>query len=178
VLDHYESQGDLLLHLMRDETRVPWQLLKRQQGQVAGLRALGFKADAVDPAIDAIEMADFKEHNPLASLKAGVANFIARGELQVPELRSAIEQERPDLLLVDALCWGAAALAEVSGLPWASIQHSPTPLPAPEVPPFGPGFRLMAGRFGRRRNRLLTPLTIGMLERAALPRAAEPLPHG
>jgi MGT family glycosyltransferase len=139
--------------------------------EVAGLRALGFKADAVDPAIDAIEMADFKEHNPLASLKAGVANFIARGELQVPELRLAIELERPDLLLVDALCWGAAAVAEVSGLPWASIQHSPTPLPAPEVPPFGPGFRLTTGRFGRLRNRLLTPLTIGMLERAALPGA-------
>lgn len=139
--------------------------------EVAGLRALGFKADAVDPAIDAIEMADFQEHNPLSSLKTGVANFIARGALQVPELRLAIEQERPDLLVVDTLCWGAAAVAEVSGLPWASIQHSPTPLPAPEVPPFGPGLRLMTGRLGRMRNRLLTPLTIGMLERAALPGA-------
>lgn len=137
--------------------------------EVIGLRALGFKAEAVDPGIDAIELTDFKEHNPLASLKAGVANFIARGALQVPDLSSAIQQEQPDLLLIDALCWGAAAVAEVSGLPWASIQHSPTPLPAPEVPPFGPGLRPMTGLIGRARNRLLTPLTIGMLERVALP---------
>ncbi len=137
--------------------------------EVAGLRGLGFKADPVDPAIDAVEMADFKEHNPLASLKASVANFIARGELQVPEVQRAISEEQPDLLLVDAFCWGAAAVAEISGLPWASIQHSPTPLPAPEVPPFGPGLRPLAGPLGRLRNWLLTPLTLGMLERVALP---------
>ena len=137
--------------------------------EVAGLRNLGFQADAVDPAIDALAILDYKEHNPLSSLKAGVANFIARGEIQVPEMQHAIEEEKPDLILVDALCWGAAAVAEASGLPWASIQHSPTPLPAPEVPPFGPGFKPMAGPVGRLRNRLLTPLTLGMLERVALP---------
>ncbi len=139
--------------------------------EVAGLRALGFTADPVDPAIDAVELEDFKERNPLASLKAGVANFIARGALQLPEVQGAIEEEAPDLLLVDVLCWGAAAVAEASGLPWASIQHSPTPLPAPEVPPFGPGLRPMGGPLGRLRNRLLTPLTLGMLERVALPGA-------
>lgn len=137
--------------------------------EVAGLRELGFKADPVDPAIDAVELVDFKEHNPLASLKASVANFIARGELQVPEVQRAIREEQPDLLLVDVFCWGAAAVAEVSGLPWASIQHSPTPLPAPEVPPFGPGLRPLAGPLGRLRNWLMTPLTLGMLERVALP---------
>jgi MGT family glycosyltransferase len=139
--------------------------------EVAGLRALGFRADPVDPAIDAVELVDYKEHNPLASLKAGVANFIARGELQVPEVQRAIADEEPDLLLVDVLCWGAAAVAEASGLPWASIQHSPTPLPSPDVPPFGPGLRPMHGPLGRVRNRALTPLTLGMLERVALPGA-------
>lgn len=137
--------------------------------EVAGLRVLGFTADAVDPAINAVKLLDYTEHNPLSSLKAGVANFIARGELQVPEVRQAIQQERPDLLLIDVLCWGAAAVAEASGLPWASIQHSPTPLPAPEVPPFGPGLKPMAGPLGPIRNRALTPLTVGMLERVALP---------
>ena len=139
--------------------------------EVDALRALGFTADPVDPAIAAVELVDFKEHNPLASLKAGVANFIARGALQLPEVQRAIEEEDPDLLLVDVLCWGAAAVAEASGLPWASVQHSPTPLPAPEVPPFGPGLRPMGGPLGRLRNRLLTPLTLGMLERVALPGA-------
>jgi len=156
----------VLLELQRRGHEV---VIRTIAAEVAGLRALGFKADPVDPAIDTIQMADYKEHNPLASLKAGVANFIARGELQVPELQRAIGAERPDLLIVDVLCWGAAAVAETSGLPWASIQHSPTPLPAPEIPPFGPGLRPMAGPLGRLRNRLLMPLTLGMLERVALP---------
>lgn len=156
----------ILLELQRRGHEV---VIRTLATEVAGLRALGFTVDAVDPAINAVELLDFREHNPLSSLKAGVANFIARGELQVPEMQRAIQEERPDLLLVDVFCWGAAAVAEASGLPWASIQHSPTPLPAPEVPPFGPGLKPLAGPLGRIRNRVLTPLTIGMLERVALP---------
>ncbi|GAA2496066.1 glycosyltransferase [Terrabacter carboxydivorans] len=156
----------ILLELQRRGHEV---VIRTIGAEVDGLRALGFTADPVDPAIDDVELADFKEHNPLASLKAGVANFIARGELQIPDVQQAIADEQPDLMLVDVLCWGAAAVAEASGLPWASIQHSPTPLPAPEVPPFGPGLRPMTGALGRLRNRLLTPLTLGMLERVALP---------
>lgn len=144
-------------------------VIRTLAAEVAGLRALGFTAHPVDPAIDALELADFKEHNPLASLKAGIANFVARGEVQLPEVQRAIEEEQPDILIVDVLCWGAAAVAEASGLPWAAIQHSPTPLPAPEVPPFGPGLRPMRGPLGRLRNRMVRPLTLGMLERAALP---------
>lgn len=101
-----------------------------------------------DPAIEALQLTDFREHNPLASLTAGVANFIARGELQVPEVQNVPRHEQPDLLLLDVLCWDAAAVAEASGLPWASIQHSPIPLPAPEVPPFGPGLRPLRGPLG------------------------------
>jgi UDP:flavonoid glycosyltransferase YjiC (YdhE family) len=158
----------ILLELQRRGHEV---VVRTIGAEVEGLRTLGFTADPVDPAIEALKLVDFKEHNPVASLKAGVANFIARGQLQVPEVQSAIEQEQPDVLLVDVLCWGAAAVAEASGLPWASIQHSPSPLPAPEVPPFGPGLRPMGGPLGRLRNRLLTPLTLGMLERVALPGA-------
>ncbi|GAB3584442.1 glycosyltransferase [Calidifontibacter terrae] len=157
----------ILLELQRRGHDV---VIRTIAAEVTGLRALGFTADAVDPAISAIELLDFTQHNPLSSLRAAVANFIARGELQVPEVQRAIQDDRPDLLLIDVLCWGAAAVAEASGLPWASIQHSPTPLPAPEVPPFGPGLRPMAGPLGRIRNRALTPMTMGMLERIALPR--------
>lgn len=156
----------ILLELKRRGHEV---VIRTIAAEVAGLRALGFKADPVDPAIDAAELQDFRERGPIASLKAGIANFIERGELQVPEVRAAIAEEKPDVLLVDFLCWGAAAVAESSGLPWASIQHAPTPLPAPDVPPFGPGLKPMAGPLGRLRNRLLTPLTLGVLERVAMP---------
>lgn len=139
------------------------------EAEVETLRSLGFKASAVDPAIAAIDLDDYKEGNPLASLHAGVRSFIARGELQLPELQRLIAEEQPDALLVDFLCWGATAVAEASGLPWASIQHSPTPLPDPDVPPFGPGLRPMRGPLGRLRNRLVNKVTLGALERAAIP---------
>ena len=83
----------ILLELQRRGHEV---VVRTIGAEVEGLRTLGFKVDPVDPAIEGLKLVDFKEHNPVASLKAGVANFIARGQLQVPEVQSAIEQEQPD----------------------------------------------------------------------------------
>lgn len=137
--------------------------------EVPTLSGMGFKASEVDPAIVACSIGDYEHRNPVKSLKAGVVNFIDRGRLQIPEVQRLLDEERPDAMLIDFLCWGAMAVAEAWGGPWAAVQHSASPLPDPDVPPFGPGFRPMAGPIGRLRNRALTPLTLGVLERAALP---------
>lgn len=138
--------------------------------EVPRLRDLGLKAHPVDSAIEAIEVKDYTGKDPLESLTLGVqAMVVERGHLDGSELRTLIEQEHPDLLVVDVLAWGACAIAEVSGLPWAIIQHAPTPLPSPEVPPFGPGLRPMRGWWGRLRNRALMPLTLGVVERGMIP---------
>ena len=135
---------------------------------VPQVRALGFEADAVDPAIPAIQLEDFGARSAQAALKAGVRTFTRRAGLEVPEVKRLITDERPDLLLVDTNAWGAAAVAEASGIPWALVQVFPTPLPSADVPPFGPGLRPLDGPLGRLRNRLLRPLVLGTVEKVVM----------
>lgn len=144
-------------------------VVRTLQAEVARLGGLGLKADAISPAIEAVEMDDYRARGSRAGLSRAVQVFAARARIEVPEVQRLVAEERPDLLLVDGSCWGAAAVAEASGLPWALLQHFPTPLPSGDVPPFGPGLRPRDGRLGRLRNRLLRPVVLGVLERTFLP---------
>ena len=98
-----------------------------------------------------------------------MATFAARAEHEVPDLRTAIEAERPDALLVDCMSWGASAVADAWGGPWAQWFPYPLPLPSPDVPPFGPGLKPAGGVLGRLRDRALRPLVLGSTARAFLP---------
>jgi MGT family glycosyltransferase len=166
------ARGDLfptvpvLLELQRRGHDVNVRTLR---AEVPTLRGLGLKADSVSPAIEAVEMDDYVARNPRAGLKRAVLVLTRRAAIEVPEVRQLIAEERPDLVLVDGNTWGATAVAEASGLPWALLQQFPTPLPSSGVPPFGPGLRPTGGRFGRARNRLLRPIVLGVLERTFLP---------
>lgn len=137
--------------------------------EVQRLRALGLKADRVSREIEAIEMDDYRARSAQAGLKRAVTVLTERARLEVPEVRALMDQERPDLVLVDSNSWGAAAAAETSGLPWAVTQNFPTPLPSDDAPPFGPGLRPVGGRLGRIRNRALRPAVLGVVERTLLP---------
>lgn len=136
---------------------------------VPTLRELGLKAEPIDPAIESVVMDDYGAKGSQASIKRAVQVFATRARIEVPEVQALVAEERPDLLLVDSNCWGASAVAEASGLPWASVQHFPTPLPSDDVPPFGPGLPPTGGALGRIRNRLLRPLVIGVVEKTLLP---------
>jgi hypothetical protein len=56
-----------------------------------------------------------------------------------PDLRRAIEEERPEALLIDINTWGAMAAAESSGMPWATWCAYFLPTPSRDAPPFGLG---------------------------------------
>jgi UDP:flavonoid glycosyltransferase YjiC (YdhE family) len=156
----------ILLELRgRGHDVVVWTL----RAEVARLRDLGLRAEAISPEIEAVEMDDYRARGSQAGLRRAVLAFARRARIEVPEVQRLIAEEQPDLLLVDANTWGAAAVAEASGLPWASLQHFPTPLPSTDVPPFGPGLRPLNGPLGRMRNRLLRPVVLGVVERAFLP---------
>jgi len=151
-------------------------------GELEGVRKSGVEASAIDPRIEARELDDWAAKTTMGALKRSMKTFGDRAYHEVDDLRAAIDGFAPDVLVVDTNTWGAQAAAEASGVPWAVFQPYFTPLPAPGVPPFGPGLAVMGGRVGRARDRALGKVTIGSLTRLMLPsvnavRAALGLPH-
>ena len=144
-------------------------LLRTLAAEVETMQSRGIGAEPIDPAIEAIEHDDWRARSQRSSLQRSVATFCARAERDGPDLREAIEAERPDALLVDIATWGAMSAAEAWGGPWAAFCPHPLPLPSREAPPFGPGLPPARGPLGRLRDRALKPLLTGGLERVLLP---------
>lgn len=132
--------------------------LRTLSSEVAMLSDRGFDSAPIAPAIEAIVHDDYLGRTPPAKLKRGMATFGARARHEVEDLRTAIAEERPDAILVDCMTWGATAVAEKWGGPWAQWFPYPLPLSSRDAPPFGPGLKPAAGPLGRMRDRGLRPL--------------------
>lgn len=156
----------ILLELQRRGHTI---VLRTLAAEVQRMRELGFAADPVSPEIEAIRYDDYLAKSPVGAIRRSIHTGTRRAVLEVPEVERAIEAESPDVLLIDTNTWGAAAVAEAWGGPWAVLQHFPSPIPSREVPPFGPGFTPAAGPLGRFRDRLLRPIIYSAFERALLP---------
>ena len=135
--------------------------------ELAALRERGFTADPIAEPILAIEHDDWQARTQLAALRRSLATFARRAEHEPGDLHAALEAERPDLLLVDTTTWGAAAVAEARGGPWAQWLPFPAPLPSRDAPPFGPGFAPASGPLGRVRDRVLGPVLLAWLRPCA-----------
>jgi MGT family glycosyltransferase len=144
--------------------------LRTLASEVDLMRAHGFDAAPIDPAIERIAPDDYLGRTPLGAQKRSVRMFCARAEHDADDLRRGIEEVRPDALLVDIAAWGALAVAEAWGGAWASWCPYPLPLPSRDAPPFGPGLRPAHGRLGRLRDAALRPVVFGTLERIVAPR--------
>ncbi len=138
-------------------------------GEVTRMRELGFEAKSIDPRIEATIHQDWQQSNARAALAASVATFVDRSAIEVPDLRSAIEEVHPDYLIIDTNSWGAQAVAETWGNSWASFCPYPAPLSSKDAPPFGFGLPPARGPLGRLRDKILGPLMIGTIERTTLP---------
>jgi MGT family glycosyltransferase len=123
-------------------------------GVEAGL-GMGFDTAPVDPRIEAMQLKDAGAATPDEALSRVVETFARRAQFEIPELTEAIDDARPDVLIVDPNCWGASAVAEASGLPWASFWAFLPYLRSRGVPPWGPGLRPWPGPVGRLRDALL-----------------------
>jgi MGT family glycosyltransferase len=141
--------------------------------QVELMRTRGFDAAAVDARIEAVAHDDYLGRTPLGAQKRAVRAICRRAEFEVEDLRRAIDDVRPDLLVVDFGTWGALAAAEAWGGPWASWCPYPLPLPSRDAPPFGPGLPPASGPLGRLRDAALRPVMFGALERIVRPRMNE-----
>jgi MGT family glycosyltransferase len=123
-------------------------------GVEAGI-GMGFDTAPVDPRIEAMPLDDAGATTPDEALSRVTDVFARRAQYEIPDLTNAIDDVRPDVLIVDPNCWGACAVAEASGLPWASFWAFLPYLRSQGVPPWGPGLRPWPGPVGRLRDALL-----------------------
>lgn len=147
--------------------------LRTLASQVELMRGRGFDAGPVDPALERIEHDDYQARSPLDAQKREVRMFCRRADHDAADLRRAIREVDPDMLLVDINTVGAMAAAEAWGGPWASWCPFPLPVPSRDAPPFGPGLRPASGFAGRIRDAALRPVMSGALARLLLPRVNE-----
>lgn len=134
------------------------------------LRDAGLDAEALPQAIETREIGDWRARTPLGAQKLAFGAFMDRAERELGDAREAIAEHRPDALLLDTHAWGATAVAETSGVPFARFHAFPLPMLADGVPPFGPGLAPMPGSIGRARDRALSRVLFGQLNRIVLPR--------
>jgi len=137
--------------------------------EVAMLRERGFDAAPLAAPILAVEHDDWRARGSMAAVRRALGVFAARAPHEVADLRAALDAEQPDVLLVDTTTWGAAALAEADGRPWAQWLPFPTSMAAPGVPPFGPGLRPLRGPVGRARDGALRAAITPGFEKALMP---------
>lgn len=152
----------ILLELKRRGHEV---VLLTLREEVARISATGLRVRPIAEAIEAIAHDDWSASSPTEALDRAVRVFVARAAHEVPDLKDAIREERPDGLLVDFNCWGAAAVAEKSGLPWALFLPYFLPWRLPGLPPFGPGLEPRDDWWGRVRDFLVGKLVHGFLNR-------------
>jgi MGT family glycosyltransferase len=148
--------------------------LRTLAADVPAQRERGFEAAPIAPVLETIEMDDWRARTPIGAMNRAIRVFGARAEHDAADLEAAIDQDRPDALLVDVNSWGAMAVAESRGGPWAAFCPYPLLLRSRVGPPPGPGLRPARGAAGRLRDRLLAPLISAGLDRVALP-ALNPL---
>jgi MGT family glycosyltransferase len=134
------------------------------------LRAAGLTdVSPIAPEVLAVRVTDYEATSGAERLSGGQADLVHRGRFDGPDLQDAIAAHRPDVLLVDAIAYGAQTVAEASPLPSAVVMPSVLPWPGRGIPPYGLGLAPMAGPLGRLRDRLLWKVVERAFGKAMLP---------
>jgi MGT family glycosyltransferase len=138
-------------------------------GELTHLEHLGIACSPIDPAVERVEIEDWRERSPRRAGLSVLRTFTERAGGETSDLARAIDHHSPEVLLIDINCWGAATVAEASGLPWAMYSPYLLALPSRDAPPFGLGLAPMSGPLGRVRDALVGR-AIGMtFDRAVMP---------
>ncbi|SFS08480.1 glycosyltransferase, MGT family [Agrococcus baldri] len=155
ALGHVLPFAGVLLELQRRGHRIRIRTLSSEVGR---MRDLGFEADAVDASVAAVEFDDWRSRRVLDNYRRMCETFSERARHEAPDMRALIGQAQPDLLLTDVNTWGAAAVAESTGLPWVSLATYPPAMRSRGCPPYGPGLTPANGLGGRLRDALIDRL--------------------
>ena len=149
---HLYPMMDVALALRARGHRVVVQTLADEG---AAVEAAGVEHRAIDPRIEALPLEDWQGSNPLDAMRRTLARWVQRAPFEVEDLRVSLAEVQPQALLLDVHAFGAAALAETTGLPWASHLPYVLPVPSRDAPAFGPGLPPPTGPLDRARDRLI-----------------------
>lgn len=131
---------------------------------------LGIDTRAVDPRIEAIQSLDWTARNTFDALKMTLDVLCLRAELEVDDLSQAIDEVRPDAMLIDANCWGAMSVADPGDINWAVFSPFTPFLNSKGMPPVGPGLRPWRGIAGAVRDHQVRMVVRRVLDRPVMPR--------
>ncbi len=117
-----------------------------------------------------------------AAMRDGIA--VGPAAAFAADVREQLEARRPDVMLTEMLLFGPPVAAEAAGVPYVVLNPTINVVPAPGVPPFGPGFLPAVTDEDRERDRLAGELGMQAWD-AALPalnaaraeQGLEPLDH-
>ncbi|CAN3127651.1 glycosyltransferase [Mycobacterium sp. smrl_JER01] len=107
----------------------------------------GFKAAPVDARIEQLQSAH-TTRGVLRSAAETVRVLTERAVWEVDDFTDAVGAVDPDVILVDANCWGALSAAEAQSRPWLVFSPFIPYLRSPGLPPFGAGARPLRGPIG------------------------------
>ncbi|WP_413318115.1 glycosyltransferase [Agrococcus sp. 1P02AA] len=143
--------------------------LRTMTSQAGRMRDLGFDADGVDERVEAIALDDGDGRRVRETVQRTSQAHCRRARHEAIDLQAVLDEARPDLLLTDISAWGAAAVAERSGLPWVSLATHPPSVRSRGCPPYGSGLRPARGIGGRLRDAALTAAVHEPAMRAMMP---------
>ncbi|MEI6620377.1 MAG: glycosyltransferase [Actinomycetes bacterium] len=149
---HLYPMMDVAIALRESGHRVVMQTLASELDPVVGE---GLEHRPISPEIEALQIKDYLGGNPLKQFQLTLSCWLARAPHEVDDLRASCVELTPDLLVIDANCWGASAFAEAQSQPWAMFLPYALPVPSPDTPAFGPGFPPPESWMDRQRDRLV-----------------------
>ncbi|HET7052335.1 MAG TPA: nucleotide disphospho-sugar-binding domain-containing protein [Solirubrobacterales bacterium] len=163
---HLNPMMGPLLELRRRGAEVHVRTLSPAVGAV---RAAGLEAEPLAAEIEALVHDDHRARNQIEAGARAFATLKARAPREVPDFEAALDAVRPDLALVDCTTYGAKAVAERRGLPWAESQPFLLQEATAGVPPYGLGLRPLRGPLRPLRDRPLGLVATQFDARARLP---------
>lgn len=124
-------------------------------GEGPHLEAAGLEHRAISPTVESIELEDYRAKGTPAQVSAALHAWATRAPYEIADIRSALDDLQPDVVVVDANSWGASAMVESTGRPWATFMPYCLPVPSVDAPAFGPGFPPPRNAADRLRDRLV-----------------------
>ena len=167
ALGHLLPVGELLGELAGRGHEVH---LRTLAGGVAHGERLGLDTKPVDPRIEEITSRDWTARSVFGVLRMTLDALCRRAELEVADLARAIDEARPDALVIDANCWGAMSAADAGTIGWAVFSPFTPFLRSAGMPPVGPGMRPRPGPLGAFRDLGVRAVVNQVMDRPVLPR--------